>query len=67
MNGQFPEVANMVRIERQTRLDQLPVERGLAPSPAQALILARRVFGGERQLDKAGPTTIASARRFPRS
>jgi 23S rRNA (cytidine1920-2'-O)/16S rRNA (cytidine1409-2'-O)-methyltransferase len=39
-----------------TRLDQLLVERGLAPSraKAQALILAGRVFAGERCLDKPG-------------
>ena len=39
-----------------TRLDQLLVERGLAESRtrAQALILAGRVFAGERCLDKPG-------------
>ncbi len=38
------------------RLDQLLVERGLAESRAraQALILAGKVFSGERKLDKAG-------------
>lgn len=38
------------------RLDQLLVERGLAPtrSRAQALILAGTVFSGERRLDKPG-------------
>jgi 23S rRNA (cytidine1920-2'-O)/16S rRNA (cytidine1409-2'-O)-methyltransferase len=38
------------------RLDQLLVERGLAQSRsrAQALILAGRVFSGERRLDKPG-------------
>ena len=38
------------------RLDQLLVERGLAESRtrAQALILAGRVFAGERRLEKAG-------------
>jgi 23S rRNA (cytidine1920-2'-O)/16S rRNA (cytidine1409-2'-O)-methyltransferase len=38
------------------RLDQLLLERGLAESraKAQALILAGRVFSGERRLDKAG-------------
>ena len=40
------------------RLDQLLVQRGLAPSrtQAQALILAGRVFRGEERLDKAGQT-----------
>ena len=43
------------------RLDQLLVERGLAPtrSRAQALILAGTVFGGERRLDKPGATFAA--------
>jgi 23S rRNA (cytidine1920-2'-O)/16S rRNA (cytidine1409-2'-O)-methyltransferase len=38
------------------RLDQLLVERGLAASrsQAQALVLAGRVFSGERRLDKPG-------------
>lgn len=38
------------------RVDQLLVERGLAPSRAraQALLLAGRVFSGERKIDKAG-------------
>lgn len=38
------------------RLDQLVVERGLAPTraKAQALILAGEVFSGERRLDKPG-------------
>ena len=38
------------------RLDQLLVERGLAASrvKAQALVLAGRVFSGERRLDKPG-------------
>lgn len=38
------------------RLDQLLVDRGLADtrSKAQALILAGKVFAGERRLDKAG-------------
>ncbi len=38
------------------RLDQLLVERGLAGSraKAQALVLAGKVFSGERKLDKAG-------------
>ena len=43
------------------RLDQLLVERGLAPtrSRAQALILAGTVFSGERRLDKPGATFAA--------
>ena len=43
------------------RLDQLLVERGLAESraKAQALILAGKVFSGERRLDKAGLTLAA--------
>ena len=38
------------------RLDQLLVDRGLAESraKAQALVLAGKVFSGERKLDKAG-------------
>ncbi len=45
---------NAKRLKR--RLDQLLVERGLAPSraKAQALVLAGNVFSGERRLDKAG-------------
>ena len=45
------------------RLDQLLVERGLAPTraKAQALILAGTVFSGERRLDKAGATLDADA------
>lgn len=41
---------------RKMRLDQLVVERGLAPnrSKAQALLLAGVIFSGERRLDKAG-------------
>ena len=40
------------------RADQLLVDRGLAESRAraQALILAGRVFAGERKIDKAGQT-----------
>lgn len=40
------------------RLDQLLVERGLAPSraKAQALVLAGTVFSGDRRLDKPGAT-----------
>lgn len=43
------------------RLDQLMLERGLAPSraKAQALLLAGRVFSGERRLDKAGALVAA--------
>lgn len=43
------------------RLDQLLVERGLVESraKAQALILAGKVFSGERRLDKAGVTLAA--------
>jgi len=43
------------------RLDQLLVERGLAPTraKAQALILAGTVFSGERRLDKPGVTVAA--------
>jgi len=45
------------------RLDQLLVERGLAPTraKAQALILAGTVFSGERRLDKPGATFAADA------
>jgi 23S rRNA (cytidine1920-2'-O)/16S rRNA (cytidine1409-2'-O)-methyltransferase len=40
------------------RLDQLLVERGLAPSraKAQALVLAGTVFSGDKRLDKPGTT-----------
>lgn len=43
------------------RLDQALVERGLAASraAAQALILAGRVFAGERRLEKAGQQVAA--------
>ncbi len=43
---------------KKRRLDQLLVERGMAESraKAQALILAGKVFSGERRLDKAGVT-----------
>jgi 23S rRNA (cytidine1920-2'-O)/16S rRNA (cytidine1409-2'-O)-methyltransferase len=43
-------------LSAKTRLDQLLVERGLAESRtrAQALILAGRVYAGERCLDKPG-------------
>jgi len=45
------------------RLDQMLVERGLAPTraKAQALILAGIVFSGERRLDKPGATFAADA------
>ena len=40
---------------RKQRLDQLLVEKGLAPSRgrAQALIMAGLVFAGERQIGRA--------------
>ena len=43
------------------RLDELLCERGLAPtrSRAQALILAGRVYAGERRLDKPGQQVAA--------
>lgn len=43
------------------RLDQLLVDRGLADNrtKAQALIMAGRVFAGERRLDKAGQQVAA--------
>ena len=39
-----------------TRVDVLLVERGLAPTRAraQALVLAGKVFSGERRVEKAG-------------
>jgi 23S rRNA (cytidine1920-2'-O)/16S rRNA (cytidine1409-2'-O)-methyltransferase len=51
-----------------TRLDQLLVDRGLAPSRsrAQAMVLAGEVFTGERRLDKPGqpvPPELAVAIR----
>ena len=51
MTGPRPRV-------RRVRVDQLLVERGLAPSraKAQALILAGEVFAGEQRVDKAGDT-----------
>ena len=41
---------------RKARVDQLVVERGLAENrtQAQALIMAGRVFSGDRRLDKPG-------------
>lgn len=56
---------------KKIRLDQLLVERGLAESrsKAQALILAGKVFSGERRLDKAGvpldPETAIEVRGAP--
>jgi len=56
---------------KKIRLDQLLVERGLAESraKAQALILAGKVFSGERRLDKAGasldPDTAIAVRGAP--
>lgn len=49
------------KADKKPRLDQLLVERGLAESraKAQALILAGKVFSGERRLDKAGVTFAA--------
>lgn len=46
---------------KKLRLDQILVERGLAESraKAQALILAGKVFSGERRLDKAGAMVAA--------
>jgi 23S rRNA (cytidine1920-2'-O)/16S rRNA (cytidine1409-2'-O)-methyltransferase len=48
---------------KKLRLDQLLVERGLVESraKAQALILAGKVFSGERRLDKAGAMIAADA------
>lgn len=45
------------------RVDQLLVDRGLAPSRAraQALVLAGKVFSGERRIDKAGTSLPADA------
>jgi 23S rRNA (cytidine1920-2'-O)/16S rRNA (cytidine1409-2'-O)-methyltransferase len=46
-----------------TRADQLLVNRGLAESRAraQALILAGKVFSGERRIEKAGDLLVADA------
>jgi 23S rRNA (cytidine1920-2'-O)/16S rRNA (cytidine1409-2'-O)-methyltransferase len=54
-HGRAPDLA------AKTRLDQLLVERGLALSRtrAQALILAGRVFSGDRRLDKPGQQVAA--------
>jgi len=48
---------------RKQRLDQLLVERGLAPSRerAQALVLAGKVLVGDRVVDKAGQQVAADA------
>ena len=55
----------MVRTEKtvKSRLDRLLVERGLAPSRtrAQALVMAGRVYGGDRRLDKPGMSLAANA------
>jgi 23S rRNA (cytidine1920-2'-O)/16S rRNA (cytidine1409-2'-O)-methyltransferase len=50
-----------VNAEKKQRLDQLLALRGLAESraKAQALILAGRVFSGERRLDKPGHQVAA--------
>lgn len=56
---------------KKRRLDQLLVERGLAESraKAQALVLAGKVFSGERRLDKAGvmlaPDSVIEVRGAP--
>ncbi|MFQ5785418.1 MAG: TlyA family RNA methyltransferase [Alphaproteobacteria bacterium] len=54
--------AGRTRPERR-RLDRLLVERGLAKNRtrAQALIMAGRVFSGERRLDKPGVTLAADS------
>lgn len=48
---------------RKVRLDQLLVERGLAESrtQARALVLAGKVYSGERRLEKPGATLGADA------
>ena len=45
------------------RLDRLLVERGLAPNRtrAQALVMAGRVYGGDRRLDKPGMSVAVDA------
>ena len=45
------------------RLDRLLVERGLAPNRtrAQALVMAGRVYGGEKRLDKPGMSVAVDA------
>jgi 23S rRNA (cytidine1920-2'-O)/16S rRNA (cytidine1409-2'-O)-methyltransferase len=51
------------RAPRRLRADQLLAERGLAPSRsrAQALLLAGRVFSGERRIDKPGQLLATDA------
>ena len=51
------------KLRPKIRLDQLLVERGLAESRgrAQALVIAGRVFSGERRLDKPGTLLSADA------
>ena len=46
-----------------TRLDRLLVERGLAENRtrAQALVMAGRVYGGDKRLDKPGMSVAADA------
>ena len=46
---------------RKVRIDQLLVDRGLAPTrqKAQALVLAGDVWTGERRVDKAGDTVAS--------
>ncbi|MFO0709477.1 MAG: TlyA family RNA methyltransferase [Sandaracinus sp.] len=48
---------------KKQRIDQLLVERGLAPSRerARALVLAGKVYVGERRIDKAGDTVSLEA------
>src|SRR5258708_17457312 len=48
---------------RRRRADELMVERALAPSRAraQALILAGKLFAGERRVDKPGQLVAADA------
>jgi len=48
---------------KKTRIDVLLVERGLVPSRerARAVILAGKVFSGERRIDKAGDTVPLDA------
>src|SRR5579863_9258706 len=50
-------------MEGKRRVDQLLVERGLAESRtrAQALILAGKVFSGERRVAKAGDVLAVAA------
>ena len=50
-------------MSRRERVDQALVDRGLAPSRtrAQALILAGKVFSGERRIAKAGDLLAAGA------